>query len=78
MEKKLKQLFDYQKFARNPWLDAMLAEAEGRCGALDDEDLGLVSAAGILSGDPTRKVTEGPGPFVTDDHPFDTNEEMIP
>ena len=78
MDRKLKQLFDYQKFARNPRLDAMLAEAEDRCAALDDDDLGLVSAAGILQGYPTRKVTEGPCPFVTDDHPFDTDEEMIP
>lgn len=46
MEKKLKQLFDYQKFEKNPRLDTMLAEAEGRCAAIDDEDLSLVSAAG--------------------------------
>ena len=46
MEQKLKSLFDYQKFAGNPRLDAMLAEAEGRCAALDDDALGLVSAAG--------------------------------
>ena len=50
MEKKLKQLFDYQKFARNPRLDAMLAEAEGRCAALEDEDLAFVSAAGEYVG----------------------------
>lgn len=46
MEKKIKQLFDYQKFSRNPRLDAMLAEAEGRYNALEDDDLALVSAAG--------------------------------
>lgn len=47
MEQKLKRLFDYQKFARNPRLDAMLAEAEGRyAGGLSDDDLELVSAAG--------------------------------
>ena len=46
MEKKMRQLFDYQKFARNPRLDAMLAETEERCNALDDDDLGNVSAAG--------------------------------
>ena len=46
MEKKLKQLFDYQKFARNSRLDAMLMEAEGRCAALEDDALALVSAAG--------------------------------
>ena len=47
MEKKLKAMFDYQKFARNPRLDAMLSEAEARyeC-SLSDDDLELVSAAG--------------------------------
>ena len=48
MEKKLKHLFDYQKFARNPRLDAMLAEAEDRCAAVEDDSLELVSAAGDL------------------------------
>lgn len=46
MEKKIKQLFDYQKFSRNPRLDAMLAEAEGRYAAVDDDALEMVSAAG--------------------------------
>jgi hypothetical protein len=46
MEKKLRQLFDCQKLVRNPRLDAMLGEAESRCHALEDDDLGLVSAAG--------------------------------
>ena len=46
MEKKLRQVFDYQKFARNPRLDAMLAEAEFRCADLDDDALEQVSAAG--------------------------------
>ena len=46
MEQKLKRLFDYQKFQRNSRLEAMLAEAEGRCAEVDDEALELVSAAG--------------------------------
>ena len=46
MEQKLKRLFDYQKFQRNSRLDAMLAEAEGRCAEVDDEALELISAAG--------------------------------
>ena len=46
MEQKLKKLFDYQKFQRNSRLDAMLAEAEGRCAEVDDDALELVSAAG--------------------------------
>ena len=46
MEQKLKKLFDYQKFQRNSRLDAMLAEAEGRCAEVDDDALELISAAG--------------------------------
>ena len=47
MEQTLKRLFDYQEFQKNPRLEAMLAEAEGRYeGGLSDDDLALVSAAG--------------------------------
>ena len=46
MEQKLKKLIDYQKFQRNSRLDAMLAEAEGRCAEVDDDALELISAAG--------------------------------
>lgn len=47
MEQKLKKLFDYQKFQKNPRLEAMLSEAEGRYDSgLSDDDLELVSAAG--------------------------------
>lgn len=47
MEQKLKRLFDYQKFQKNPRLEAMLTEAEGRYqGSLSDDALELVSAAG--------------------------------
>ena len=49
MEQKLKRLFDYQKFQRNSRLEAMLAEAEGRCAEVDDEALEVVSAAGYDS-----------------------------
>lgn len=47
MEQKLKRLFDYQRFQKNPRLEAMLSEAEGRYDhAVSDDDLELVSAAG--------------------------------
>ena len=46
MEQKLKRLFDYQRFQKNSRLEAMLAEAEGRCAEVDDDALELVSAAG--------------------------------
>ena len=47
MEQKQKRLFDYQKFNRNPRLDALLSDALARYeGDLADADLELVSAAG--------------------------------
>lgn len=47
MEKKLRQLFDYQKFQNTPRVENMLSEAEARYeGSLSDDDLELVSAAG--------------------------------
>lgn len=47
MEKRLKQLFDLQKFQSNSRLAAMLAETESRYGAvLSEDDLAQVSAAG--------------------------------
>lgn len=47
MEKKLKHLFDYQNFQKNPRMMAMIADAEGRYGtALSDDDLSCVNAAG--------------------------------
>ena len=46
MEQKLKRLFDYQKFQKNPRLEAMLAEAEEGCAEVDEDALELVSAAG--------------------------------
>ena len=47
MESRLKSLFDFQRFEKNPRLDAMLAEAEARYAAVSDDDLekyGAVSA----------------------------------
>lgn len=45
MEQKLKRLFDYQKFPKNPRLEAMPTDAEGRYeGSLSDDDPELVSA----------------------------------
>lgn len=46
MEKKLRRVFDYQKFSPNSRLGAMIAETERRYQAMNDDDLFLVSAAG--------------------------------
>lgn len=45
--KKLTALFDYQRFAGNERLQALIADTENRClNALSDDDLEWVSAAG--------------------------------
>lgn len=47
MEKKLKQMFDYQAFSGNKDIERMMKEAESRYAvALSDDDLFLVNAAG--------------------------------
>lgn len=51
MEEKLKKLFDYQKFEKNPRLEKLIEESEARYKAaeLSDESLEMVSAAGEAS-----------------------------
>ena len=45
--KKLRALFDYQRFERNKKLQALIEDTENRCmNALSDDDLEWVSAAG--------------------------------
>ena len=49
-ERKLKKLFDYQRFENDPALSKLIAETEARRGAsLGDDDLDGVSAAGDVS-----------------------------
>ena len=46
-QKELTALFDYQRFAGNERLQALIADTENRClHALSDDDLAWVSAAG--------------------------------
>ena len=46
-QKELTALFDYQRFAGNERLRALIADTENRClHALSDDDLEWVSAAG--------------------------------
>ena len=48
MERTLTQLFDLQRFAKNPALQAVIDEVDSRyaCDALDDGALAQLSAAG--------------------------------
>lgn len=49
MEKKLYNLFDFQKFSGNERLAKIIFDTEGRYGnALSDDDLEAVNAAGEL------------------------------
>lgn len=48
MEKKLKALFDYQRFEKNERLGKIIKETESRYEReLSDDDLSLVNAAGV-------------------------------
>ena len=59
MEEKLKQLFDFQRFERNPRLEQMMAETRERWGAeLSDDDLELVNAAGEIPVQEQKNVIE--------------------
>ena len=50
MERKLAQIFEYQKFQKNSRLADLIAETERRySGAVSDEDLEWVNAAGDSS-----------------------------
>ena len=48
MDKKLKSMFEFQRFQNNPRLAKIIAETEQRyAGEISDEDLDLVAAAGV-------------------------------
>ena len=65
MEKKLKKLFDYQRFEKNERLEKIIRETESRYAKeLSDDDLSLVNAAGEtqvggLSGENNRGSVSG-------------------
>ena len=52
MDKKLKSMFEFQRFQNNPRLAKMIQETEQRyAGELSDEDLDFVAAAGEFTSD---------------------------
>lgn len=59
MEKRLRALFDYQRFLQNDRLARMISEAEEASAELSDEDLELVSAAGDPSTNLSLRKGEG-------------------
>ena len=60
MDKKLKMLFDYQRFEKNQRLEELIRETESRYAKeLSEEELSLVSAAGEIKEEQNK---------FTDDH----------
>lgn len=58
MEKKLRDLFDRQRFEKNERIEKMLLETESRYAKeLSDEDLSFVNAAGALIPDTNKPET---------------------
>lgn len=52
MENKLKRLFDYQAFEKNPKLEKLIRETESHYAEeLSDEDLAMATAAGEITGE---------------------------
>ena len=76
MEKKLKKLFDYQRFAGNPHLARIISETEDRYGKeLSDDSLAQVSAAGEVTagGDDGKSGVGGLSGNPTDTTVFGSN-----
>lgn len=56
MEKKLKKLFDYQKFEDNARLNKMISDTESRYGEeLSEDSLSQIAAAGEMGLPPRSK-----------------------
>lgn len=59
MEKKLKMLFDYQRFEKNASLEALIREAQtDYARELSDEELFMVAAAGEITEKTDPKDTQ--------------------
>ena len=61
MEKKLKNLFDYQRFEKNPRLQKIIDQSGSLCKKeLSDDELTFVNAAGdrIFDGGKCRRISE--------------------
>lgn len=57
MEKRLKQLFDYQSFENSPRLARLIAEAQsGGKRALCDDDVSFLNAAGTADKEQDEKI----------------------
>lgn len=48
MDKRIAELFEYQHFALNKRMEKIIADTQRRYEALDEEELFLVAAAGVL------------------------------
>ena len=60
MEKKIKKLFDYQRFEKNEKLEKLIRDTESRYATeLSDDDLSFVSAAGEDTPPAEEPLTDG-------------------
>ena len=56
MDKKLKSMFEFQRFQNNPRLAKLIQQTEQRyAGELSDEDMDFVSAAGEFTAEDEEK-----------------------
>ena len=88
MEKKLKALFDYQRFEKNERLAKFIGETESRYAKeLSDDELSLVNAAGepavsggTISGNPVNAQSDEKNTGSAADGPngYQTNGRMRP
>lgn len=59
MDKTLKQLMDYQKFAKNAHLQSLIDDTLSRYShRIDEDDLDLVNAAGTLEGSSKNHINK--------------------
>lgn len=56
MERKIKNIFEFQRFSSNKKLEALIAQTQSRYTALNEDDLGFVNAAGAPENTNTERT----------------------
>lgn len=46
MERKIKRIFDFQRFSANKKLEELISQTQNRYAAISEENLGFINAAG--------------------------------
>ena len=58
-EKKLRLLFDYQRFEKEPALGRIIEQVEGGVKELSDDELSFVNAAGVTTTGSDKQIRVG-------------------